>query len=356
VSTGDAYNFDRQSVERIGRAVRRVEQMPFTDTPPRMGNAPLIPFQIQRFRLVGSWSYDDSGQYATAYRLYWTGSAWVEDTSTTHTIRSGIVELWDFLLNTDSTPSNDYRETVIAYHRHDRDYWQVIHANQNNRRWVKCADDWQVPDGSHAFPWVSAQLYDNEGDTTYSDAFDVTIPIAWDATYLTSPAPLLWEDDICAIDVDRLGWKTVASPLGFSYLGETIEYTLSSTNIPTGYVLCDGSALPADKKVSASNAPDDRGRVVMGIDPSNDAGDSSESSIGATPGKRTSPNHQHNIRMAGIAQEMVDTGTGWNTWDIASTADPETSGVEATDENPTATDHLDRRQKSIVRVKLYRYK
>jgi len=312
-------------------------------------------FDIQWFRLTGSWSYDSDGQYATANRLYWTGTEWATSTAT-YTLRSDVVELWDLLLNTDATPSSDYLDTVIAYRRNDRDYWQVIHASQNNRRWIKCQGDWQVPDATHDWPWVSVKLYNNEADTEISDAFDVTIPIAWDATYLTSPAPLLWSGDVCMIDVDRLGWKTIASPLGFSYLGETIEYTLSSSNIPTGYVLCDGSALPADKKVSASNAPDDRGRVVMGIDPSNDAGDSSESSIGATPGKRTSPNPQHNFRMAVISQELVYTGTGWNTWFIASTGAPETSGVEATDENPTATDHLDRRQKSIVRVKLYRYK
>jgi len=217
----------------------------------------------------------------------------------------------------------------------------------STRTYVKCQSHWAAPTGGDLFPTVSVKHYNLDTASVTGSAFDALIACPWDSTYLTSPAPELFEGDIVQADLDYYGDWQICGPLGFSRLKSIQMYTGSATNIPQGFALADGSAVPAADKTGESNVPDLSGKFVLGVDTD---GRADEDAIGDTGGYRwhgetennhaDHDNHQHNIRMTSMAQENVDVGTAFKTWDIDSSADPETSGVEVTDGSPTSTDIL----------------
>jgi len=233
--------------------------------------------------------------------------------------------------------------------------------------YFKAYEDWTNPESG--MPYVVCQPCSRAGVVSSVDTYTIYLPRTGGGD------PAVYEDEVIAA-------KLVAGDLVYdntcnSRLKDIKFYSGAYDDIQTGWVLADGAALPADKKVSATNAPDITGRVIMGIDTD---GIADENAIGDTGGFRwhgetennhaDHDNHQHNIRMTSIEQENVDAGTEFKTWDIDSSTDSETSGVEATDENPTNTDILnhkgtidndsyfdtDNRQRYIVEAAIYRYK
>jgi len=363
----ESYTFDKQSTERIGTTVRRVEGMPRVQTGASMSDAPLVPFQIQRFRLTGTWS----GLSAEANRVYWDGSAYAVDASKTYTVHS-FLEPWDTYFNQGS-PSNplDY---VIAYHRHDCDRWEVLNFNQNHTMPAKCQEDWQLP-STWTRPHVGIKLLSDNLSTEISAQFDAIIDVAWDATYLSKPAPELFSGDYCSVTITSWGDVIVTSPLAFSFLGELRHWTGSATNIPDGWVLANGAALPASKKVTATNSPNLKGRFIMGIDPNDAAGDSSENTIGDVGGFRwhgveennhlNHDNHRHALDAATYTTAQVATGTDETV--ITNDTTPYTSGATNLSGGGTdilnhlggdgpSSDSTDNRPRFYVSAILYRYK
>lgn len=311
--------FDEESTRRIAATVRRVEQMPRTDGRGGMTAVTPIPFLIRQFQLKTTWEWN-SEQFAIAYRMYWNGSEMVTDEYHEYTIYTPIVEAVDLHFNLVSSPSEPME--VIAYHRHDVDRWEVIHMSQNLTRTAKVQSDWEVPTGPAIHPKVSVKIINDDSGLEITGEFDVNIPIVWDASNQTKPAPELFTGDYCQINITPFGHVFVTGPIAFSFLGQIIDYTGSSVDIPDGYVLADGAVLPGDKKVPVSNAPDLRGRMTIGIDPADSAGDGSENAIGDIGGERwhgesgnnhpDHDNHRHALDMDTVIKNDADEITTWN--------------------------------------------
>ena len=153
------------------------------------------------------------------------------------------------------------------------------------------------------------------------------------------------------------------------------------SDIQDGWVLCDGAALPADKKVADANAPNLKGRFVMGLDVDDAAGDDSESAMKDTGGFRwhgetennhvNHDNHEHRLKMSSFDLAVADNIAGVTVWNAANpTKNPETSGVKALSAAPADTDLLnhygsitngsnrdtDNRPRYYVLAFIYRYK
>ncbi len=321
--------FDDPSSKRIARAVNKVEDIPLESDNGGILPAHLVPYQIWRFKLKTTFSGYMGQQIALAERMYWDGTEWQTDTSTTYTLWSDLYESWDLLLNNDGSGAE--RKQVLAYHRHDKDHWQIIEQGQNLTRWVKLQEDWQVPIGAAypqaTYPHVSVKIYDPETSTELSDAFDAVIPQLWQSSkpgvirYYHSPAPLLFDGDIAQVTVGVQGTPTITSSFGTSYLDQCILWRGSNAaTVPEGYVVPDGSALPADRKVDWTNAPEYRGHMPMVVDPADAAGDASESIVGGTGGYRkhgpTENNHidheSHHHQLTNVSTDIPNDGSTYS--------------------------------------------
>ena len=366
-TSGQAKIISKDSGTGVVRAVVRLSNY----------NDAIDPYNVQRFMVISTWQWNGyDQQYALAYRMYYDPASdlYLADSSQTYTIYTTVVNAWDLYYNTESSPA--IHDVVIAYHRHDSDRWEVIQNVQNTRRTAKVYEDWQAPTGSEIFPSVQVQLVNDDTLATMTDPITAIIPVAWNKDYLTKPAPELFVGDYCQVGVTpQWGNIEITGPLSFSYLQQSLDYCGSVTNIPDGWALEDGSPLPADKKIPLTNAPDSRGRFIIGVDPADSAGDGSENTIGDTGGYRwhglSENNHDNHMNH----RHMIDDNTR-GTADVAAGSDatvikaiptPWTSGaanlsgetgnvLEHTVPNCTTDDDTDNRPRFYAKAKIIRYK
>jgi len=277
------------------------------------------------FQTVSTWQWPvGSGQYADCYMMLWdaVSNSYKVDTSRTFRVWSPIVEQWDPIYN--GTPSSTPRtifDFVLGYFDTISQRWQVSYSNQNNRRLAKCSSDWSV-DGTDAV--VQVQICDPDSKAVISStANKAIIHRNWDATYLTAPAPAVWQDDFVWVDVDLGGNVTVASAVAFHYLKQVITYRGSATNIPTGFKLLDGTNYPAGSKIGTGASPDMKKRFIMGIDAG--SAEASENAIGGTGGEETQ-NHRHELDSTTYVTAGVAAGTDETV--ITNDDVPYTSGLE----------------------------
>ena len=126
-----SYNFDKQSIDRIGTSVRYTERQPNTDDNGSVLPEAMVPYQVQRFipTEAGEWQWEQPSSgpaawKATCYRIYYDDSEDGFEIDTTQ----------EYTVYNDRTTDRMGREFVIAYHRHDVDRWEVVERSSPYHR------------------------------------------------------------------------------------------------------------------------------------------------------------------------------------------------------------------------------
>lgn len=182
----------------------------------------------------------------------------------------------------------------------DMERWEIIApSNTTAVQYGKATADWS--DNGASWDTVVVQRCDKSGNII--DSTNITVYL--EKTGRTDPA--VYSGDVISFTYDDSG-DPVNTSSANDALYEVIQWH-TEASIPTGWVECNGGALPGDKKVSVSNAPGQAAAAYFWMH-RYVAGAADENAIDDTGGLKDEELHRH----------QIDTGT-WGTADVATGTD-----------------------------------
>ena len=141
--------------------------------------------------------------------------------------------------------------------RGDTRQWEVL-GPRNYSQLYRCASDWDY-DGDGRM-YVNAIHLDGGLDDISSVAPEVKIYIQYQYGF-NDVTPEIYEGYVISVVIDNSNKFRAESYFFHSPIGG-IQFTPQQPS--PGYVECDGSAYPADKKIGDTNAPDYRDKFIFG--------------------------------------------------------------------------------------------
>jgi len=288
--------------------------------------------KIWRFELTGSSDYVfNRGDSAQAYLVACNGSTLEVNDYVEITVYDSL-DLFEGIFEASTGGTRGWCKWKADCGR-----WEILSGggSGDGLKWAKASSDWQT--GTPGF--VSAKRSTIGGTILTNTTITIRLPgPSFDdpAVYNGDVIPYL--DDADGVHVSQ-GQTSLP-------LDTIIPIHNESLTLPTGWVDCDGAALPLDKKVTRANAPAmDDGEVAMNI------GDAAfDSNVGFKLHGATENNHSQ-----GQAFDIIggaSAGTGDDAVDSA--GDTLTTGAGEFAQHPG--NDTDNRQKSLVTRWIYRYK
>jgi hypothetical protein len=181
----------------------------------------------------------------------------------------------------------------------DMERWEILSpGNSANVMYGKATADWS--DNGSSWDTVTVQRCTKAG--TVIDSRVITVYL--EKTGRTDPA--VYSGDVISFTRDADG-DAVNTSSANDALYDVIQWHTEAT-IPTGWVECNGAALPGDKKVSASNAPG-RAAAAYYFQHRYLAGASDENALDATCGLKDEELHRHQMDTSTWTTTLVDVGT-----------------------------------------------
>jgi len=152
-------------------------------------------------------------------------------------------------------------DRIWAAFNRENGRWEVVsHCNTDGEAFcAKATEDWRGPESVGPFE-VECQRCDLFGDVEDPSSDPITINL------IGAPGkhPEVYEDQVILCTKIKDG-TYISTGHCNSSLGEVRDVRFMESELPKGWVFCDGAQLPDDRKVDWGTALDMRGRFAVGM-------------------------------------------------------------------------------------------